>query len=80
MHKRTTCTHEVIITIKDSVIGIDPEIIPNMFSKFITKSKRGVGLGLFIAKNIVEPHCEKIDAYNNVNEKGATFIVSVFFL
>ena len=70
-------THEAIITIKDSGSGIDPEIIPNMFSKFITKSKRGVGLGLYIAKNIVEAHGGKIDAYNNVNEKGATFIVTL---
>ena len=50
-----------------------------MFSKFITKSKRGVGLGLYIAKNIVEAHGGKIDAYNNVNEKGATFIVTLPF-
>lgn len=70
-------THEAIITIKDSGTGIDPEIIPNMFSKFITKSKRGVGLGLYIAKNIVEAHGGKIDAYNNINEKGATFIVTL---
>ncbi len=70
-------THEAIITVKDSGTGIDPEIIPHMFSKFITKSKRGVGLGLFIAKNIVEAHGGKIDAYNNINEKGATFIVTL---
>lgn len=68
---------EAIITIKDSGTGIDPEVIPNMFSKFITKSKRGVGLGLYIAKNIVEAHGGKIDAYNNMNEKGATFIVTL---
>jgi two-component system sensor histidine kinase VicK len=70
-------THEAIITIKDSGTGIDPEIMPTMFSKFITKSKRGVGLGLYIAKNIVEAHGGKIDAYNNINEKGATFIVTL---
>ena len=68
---------EAIITIKDSGTGIDPEVIPNMFSKFISKSKRGVGLGLYIAKNIVEAHGGKIDAYNNMNEKGATFIVTL---
>src|SRR6476619_4328169 len=68
---------EAIITIKDSGTGIDPEVIPNMFSKFITKSKRGVGLGLYIAKKIVEAHDGKIDAYNNINEKGATFIVTL---
>jgi signal transduction histidine kinase len=70
-------THEAIITIKDSGTGIDPEIMSTMFSKFITKSKKGVGLGLYIAKNIVEAHGGKIDAYNNVNEKGATFIVTL---
>ena len=70
-------THEAMITIKDSGTGIDPEIIPNMFSKFITKSKRGVGLGLYIARNIVEAHGGKIDAYNNINERGATFVVTL---
>ena len=75
--QKNTETLEAIITIKDSGTGIDPEVIPNMFSKFITKSKRGVGLGLYIAKNIVEAHRGKIEAYNNMNEKGATFIVTL---
>ena len=75
--QKNTETLEAIITIKDTGTGIDPEVIPNMFSKFISKSKRGVGLGLYIAKNIVEAHGGKIDAYNNMNEKGATFIVTL---
>lgn len=75
--QKNTEALEAIITIKDSGTGIDPEVIPNMFSKFITKSKRGVGLGLYIAKNIVEAHGGKIDAHNNMNEKGATFIVTL---
>ena len=75
--QKRTETLEAIITIKDSGTGIDPEVIPNMFSKFTSKSKRGVGLGLYIAKNIVEAHDGKIDAYNNINEKGATFIVTL---
>ena len=75
--QKNTETLEAIITIKDTGTGIDPEVIPNMFSKFTSKSKRGVGLGLYIAKNIVEAHGGKIDAYNNMNEKGATFIVTL---
>ena len=42
----------------DSGIGIDPEIMPRLFTKFATKSFQG--LGLFISKNIVEDHGEKI--------------------
>ena len=44
----------VIVSIKDTGIGIDPEIMPRLFSKFATKSFIGTGLGLFISKKIVE--------------------------
>ena len=70
-------TNEAIIKIKDSGPGIDPEIIPHLFSKFKTKSEKGLGLGLYIAKSIVEAHGGKIEAYNNVNSKGATFVVTL---
>jgi two-component system, OmpR family, sensor histidine kinase VicK len=69
--------NEAIVTIKDSGPGIDPEIIPHLFSKFKTKSEKGLGLGLYISKNIVEAHNGKIDAFNNPNSKGATFIVTL---
>lgn len=68
-------SNEAIVTIKDSGLGIDPEIIPHLFSKFKTKSEKGLGLGLYISKNIVEAHNGKIEAFNNPNSKGATFIV-----
>ena len=70
-------TNEAIVTIKDSGSGIDPEIIPHLFSKFKTKSEKGLGLGLYISKNIVEAHNGKIEAFNNPNSKGATFIVTL---
>lgn len=63
----------VVIRIKDNGHGIDPAIQPRLFSKFATKSDIGTGLGLFIAKSIVEAHGGKIWAENNSNEKGATF-------
>ncbi|HET9357298.1 MAG TPA: ATP-binding protein [Nitrososphaeraceae archaeon] len=68
---------EVIATIKDSGSGIDPEIFPKLFSKFITKSDRGTGLGLFISKSIIESHGGKIWAENNRFEPGATFYFSL---
>jgi signal transduction histidine kinase len=56
--------------------GIDPEILPRLFSKFGTKSHGGTGLGLYISKNIVEAHDGELYANNNTNEKrGATFTI-----
>jgi signal transduction histidine kinase len=68
---------EVVVTIKDKGIGIAPEIMPRLFTKFATKSKRGTGLGLFISKSIIEAHGGKICAENNSDGKGATFSLSL---
>lgn len=75
--KKKEKTNEAIITFKDSGPGIDAEIIPHLFSKFKTKSEKGLGLGLYISKNIVEAHHGKIEAYNNPNSKGASFVVTL---
>src|SRR5919112_1095252 len=67
---------KVVVSVKDTGTGIDPEIFPRLFSKFVTKSERGgTGLGLFICKNIVEGHGGKIWVESNdiYKEKGATF-------
>lgn len=42
--------HQVIVSIKDEGQGIDPSIIPRLFTKFATESEKGTGLGLFISK------------------------------
>ena len=65
--------NKAIISIKDNGQGIDPEILPKLFSKFATKSFAGTGLGLFICKSIVKAHGGSIWARNNSDEKGATF-------
>jgi signal transduction histidine kinase len=59
--------------VKDTGEGIAEEILPNLFSKFITYSNTGTGLGLYICKNIIESHGGKIWAENNYDGKGATF-------
>jgi signal transduction histidine kinase len=63
------------VIIKDSGTGIDPEILPRLFTKFATKSEQGTGLGLFIAKKIIEAHGGRIWAENNSNGRGSTFYV-----
>ena len=67
-----------IVSVKDTGTGIEPEIMPKLFSKFASKSYQGTGLGLFISKSIVEAHGGKIWAENNNNaadgkKGGATF-------
>ena len=68
----------VIIAIKDTGQGIDPQIYPRLFSKFATKSQTGgTGLGLFISKSIVQAHGGRIWAANNNDGTGATFAFSL---
>ena len=68
---------EAIVKIQDSGPGIDPDIMPRLFTKFATKSYSGTGLGLFISKSIVETHGGKMWAENNLDGKGATFLFTL---
>ena len=68
---------EAIINVKDNGQGIDPDMLPKLFSKFATKSFSGTGLGLYISKSIVEAHGGRIWAENNPDGKGATFSFSL---
>ncbi|MDW0251911.1 MAG: ATP-binding protein [Nitrososphaeraceae archaeon] len=63
----------IVIEIKDTGSGINPEMLPRLFEKFATKSASGTGLGLYISKSIVDSHGGKIWAYNNKDGTGATF-------
>src|SRR5215203_4461305 len=75
--------NHILVSVKDTGTGIDPEILPQLFSKFVTKSFQGTGLGLFISKGIIEAHGGKIWAVSNNNiiandgEKGATFFFTL---
>ena len=77
--KKTGKGGEVIVKVKDTGIGMPSDILPNLFSKFATGSpfKRGIGLGLFISKSIIEAHGGRIWAENNADGKGATFAFSL---
>ena len=63
----------IIVSVKDNGAGIDTEILPQLFTKFASKSFQGTGLGLFISKSIIETHGGKMWAENNSDGKGATF-------
>jgi PAS domain S-box-containing protein len=57
---------EVIVSVKDSGIGMPPEVVSNLFNRFFQANivasgkTRGTGLGLSICKGIVEAHGGKI--------------------
>jgi signal transduction histidine kinase len=66
-------SNSITVTVKDTGSGINPNIIPRLFSKFATTSEKGTGLGLYISKKIIEAHGGKIWAENNKDGEGATF-------
>ena len=70
--------HQIMVKVKDTGTGIDLEILPRLFSKFVTKSNGGsgggTGLGLYICKGIIKAHGGRIWANNNDDgESGTTF-------
>lgn len=60
--------NELVFEIEDDGIGMDPETVERIFSLFFSsKGKRGTGLGLFIAKKIIQQHRGRIEVHS---EKG----------
>ena len=75
--RKTDRFETVVFDIQDNGIGIDKEIMPQLFTKFASKSFQGTGLGLYLSKKIIEAHGGKIWAQNNEDGKGATFSFSI---
>lgn len=76
--------NRIQIKITDTGIGIPNDILPKLFTKFVTRNikvgkefKQGTGLGLFICKAIIKEHHGNICAYNNNDGIGATFAIEL---
>ena len=72
------------LTVTDTGAGIDPELIPTLFAKYhrlsgdATRAAPGTGLGLLIAKEIVEAHAGHITVKSTgVSGEGTTFIIDI---
>lgn len=66
----------------DSGRGSPKELLPNLFKQFSRDSKtakeiQGTGLGLYIAKEIINAHYGKIWAESEGEGKGSTFYVEL---
>ena len=76
--------NEIHISVKDSGVGIPPEHLANLFTRFyrVDKSRSrnaggGSGIGLTIAKHLVEAHGGRIWAESNGEGQGSTFTFSL---
>src|SRR3989339_1106200 len=75
--------NNLVFCVKDSGIGISPETLKELFKKFVRSEEgrhvnaNGTGLGLYIAKSIVEAHHGKIWAESEGVEKGSCFFISL---
>ena len=64
------------IAVVDTGRGIPPDHLPNIFRPFYTTKGNGTGLGLSLARRIVEEHGGRIDVASSVGE-GTRFVVSL---
>jgi len=62
----------VAIKIRDTGNGIDPEITHNIFDPFFTTKDGGLGLGLYISKQIIENHSGTME-FSSQPGKGTEF-------
>jgi len=74
---------DVIIEVQDTGIGIDPALMPRIFDMFMQADRRssraqtGLGIGLTLAKRLVELHDGRLEARSDGPGTGTTFTVRV---
>ena len=70
--------HCVEISVKDVGCGIAPDAARRIFEPFFTTKAQGMGVGLSIARSIIQAHGGRIYAENN-RDRGATVRFSIPF-
>jgi CheY-like chemotaxis protein/two-component sensor histidine kinase len=71
----------VVVRIRDDGLGIDPEVLPNIFDLFaqadrsLARSRGGMGIGLTIVRRVVEQHGGRVEARSAGLGRGSEFLV-----
>jgi PAS domain S-box-containing protein len=71
------------LEVRDTGIGIDPDFLPRVFERFrqaesaVTRSHRGLGLGLAIVRHLTELHGGSVTAHSDGEGQGAMFTIRV---
>lgn len=74
---------EAVIAVQDTGVGIAPEMLPRIFELFVQvdrsldRSQGGLGIGLTLARSLVEMHGGKIVAKSDGPGKGSEFTISL---
>ncbi|MEO8277544.1 MAG: ATP-binding protein [Thermoanaerobaculia bacterium] len=72
---------EIVLEVRDSGIGIPPDVLPHVFEIFVQdrqaldRSNGGLGLGLTIVRSLVERHGGRVSATSAGTGKGSAFVV-----
>ena len=72
---------EAIIRVRDTGVGIAPEMLPKIFDVFtqaertLDRSQGGLGLGLTLVKNLVQMHGGRVAAHSAGLGRGSEFVV-----
>jgi len=74
---------QAVIRVKDTGIGIPPEMLPTLFQLFaqvdstIDRAQGGLGVGLALVRNLVEMHGGTVSAHSEGRGRGSEFVVRV---
>ena len=72
----TSAAGAVTLTVSDTGAGIPADLLPRIFEPYVTSKARGLGLGLAIARRIVEAHGGRIEAASEPGS-GSRFTITL---